>query len=129
MEVAVKTCRTVAITVLVLFGAILSGFWPMDVLAASPDEETPTVQRIVYVLIGVAAVICIAVIFNNDLLTRILGRVGHSSGDRRGPKAGEGAVIHHSSGEADFDGTPGDVSPTTKDTNRDLPYPEKKSAD
>jgi uncharacterized membrane protein YuzA (DUF378 family) len=125
----VRTCRTVAVTVLVLFGAILCGFWPTDVLAASFDEQTPTAQRIVYVLIGVVAVICIALIFNNNLLTRILGRVGHSSGDRRGPKPGEGAVIHHSSGEADFDGTPGDAAPTLKDINSDLPYPEKKSAD
>jgi uncharacterized membrane protein YuzA (DUF378 family) len=122
MEGSVNMCRTVAITVLVFVGAVLSGFWPTDILAATSDEQTPTAQRIVYVLIGIAAVICIAVIFNNDLLTRILGRIGHSSGDRRGPKAGEGAVIHHSSGEADFYGAPGDASPTMKDTNKDLPY-------
>jgi hypothetical protein len=64
-----------------------------------------------------------------DFLTRILGRVGRSSGGERGPEPGDGAVIHHSSGEADFDGLPGNVLPPIKDANRDLPYPPKKSAD
>lgn len=64
-----------------------------------------------------------------DSLTRIFGGVGRSSGKERGPKSGDGAVIHHSSGEADFDGSSGDVPPPVKDANRDLPYPPKKSAD
>jgi hypothetical protein len=64
-----------------------------------------------------------------DFFTGLLGRVGVSSGEERGPKPGEGAVIHHSSGEADFDGFPGDVPPPIKDAERDLPYPTKRTAD
>jgi hypothetical protein len=64
-----------------------------------------------------------------DFFTNILGRVGLSSGEERGPKPGEGAVIHHSSGEADFDGSSGADRRPTKDANRDLPYPPKRSAD
>lgn len=64
-----------------------------------------------------------------DFLTRILGGFGSSSGGERGPEPGDGAVIHHSSGEADFDGLSGDVLPPTKDANRDLPYPPKRSGD
>ena len=60
---------------------------------------------------------------------RIFGWGGRSSGDERGPRPGDGAVIHHSSGEADFDGSSGDVLPPIKDPNRDLPYPPKRSAD
>jgi hypothetical protein len=62
--------------------------------------------------------------------SRLLGRrVGRSSGDDRGPAPGDGAVIHHSSGEADFDGLPGDELPPIKDADRDQPYPPKRSAD
>ena len=64
-----------------------------------------------------------------DFVTRFLGRIGVSSGEERGPKPGQGAVIHHSSGEADFDGFPGDVPPPVKDAERDQPYPPKRSAD
>jgi hypothetical protein len=64
-----------------------------------------------------------------DFFTRIFGWGGRSSGDERGPRPGDGAVIHHSSGEADFDGLSGDVPPPIKDGNRDMPYPPKKSAD
>ncbi len=64
-----------------------------------------------------------------DFFTRIFGWGGRSSGPKRGPKAGDGAVVHHSSGEADFDGLSGDVPPPVKDADRDLPYPAKKSAD
>ena len=64
-----------------------------------------------------------------DFFTRMLGRVGRSSGGERGPEPGDGAVIHHSSGEADFDGLPGDVLPPIKDAERDQPYPSKRSAD
>jgi hypothetical protein len=60
-----------------------------------------------------------------DFFTRIFGWGGRSSGPERGPKAGDGAVVHHSSGEADFNGLSGDVPPPVKDANRDLPYPPK----
>lgn len=62
-------------------------------------------------------------------LRRIFGGMGRSSGPERGPKPGQGRVIHHSSGEADFDGAPGDVPSAAKDPNRDLPYPPKRSAE
>jgi hypothetical protein len=64
-----------------------------------------------------------------DFLARLLGRVGLSSGGERGPEPGDGAVIHHSSGEADFDGLPGDELRPVKDAERDQPYPPKRSAD
>jgi hypothetical protein len=64
-----------------------------------------------------------------NLLTGILARLGHSSGEERGPPPGEGAVIHHSSGEADFDGLGGDELPPVKDPEHDQPYPPKQSAD
>lgn len=64
-----------------------------------------------------------------SFLTRIFGGVGRSSGEERGPEPGQGKVIHHSSGEADFDGLSGDVPPPGKDPNKDLPYPPKRSAD
>lgn len=64
-----------------------------------------------------------------DFLTHVLGRIGRSSGEDRGPAPGDGAVIHHSSGEADFDGLPGNVPPPVKQAERDQPYPAKKSAD
>jgi uncharacterized membrane protein YuzA (DUF378 family) len=108
---------------------ILMGLWQGDSRAAWFGDEMPVVDRIVYVLIGVAVVIAVIAVFNDKLLTRILGRLGHSSGGERGPNPGDGAVIHHSSGEADFDGSPGNALPPNKDANRDLPYPPKKSAD
>ena len=64
-----------------------------------------------------------------NFFTRLFGGVGLSSGEERGPKAGEGAVIHSSSGEADFDGASGDDLPPVKDPNRDQPYPPKRAAD
>jgi hypothetical protein len=62
-------------------------------------------------------------------LSRILGRVGLSSGEERGPEPGDGAVIHHSSGEADFDGLSGNELPPIKDADHDQPYRPKRSAD
>jgi hypothetical protein len=55
--------------------------------------------------------------------------MGADEGDRRGPEPGKGAVIHHSSGEADFDGLPGDALPPRKDPENDLPYPPERAAD
>jgi uncharacterized membrane protein YuzA (DUF378 family) len=120
-------------TVIVLvIAAILVGVSQDLALAALFDDQTSVLDGVVYLLIGLALVIGIIAVFNNDFLTRILGRLGDSSGDERGPKPGDGAVIHHSSGEADFDGSPGNVPPSikdTNDTNRDLPFPPHKSAD
>jgi uncharacterized membrane protein YuzA (DUF378 family) len=128
-----EALRLLLAAAVVIVGAIVVGLWQMDDSRASFGVHSPVLTRIIFVLIGVAAIIAIAVIVLNDVLndvlTRTLGRVGHSSGETRGPRPGEGAVIHHSSGEADFDGTPGEAQSVIKDVNRDLPYPEKKSAD
>jgi uncharacterized membrane protein YuzA (DUF378 family) len=124
-----EALRLLLAAAVVIVGAIVVGLWQMDDSRGSFGVHSPVLTRIIFVLIGVAAIIAIAVIVLNDVLTRTLGRVGHSSGETRGPRPGEGAVIHHSSGEADFDGTPGEAQPAIKDVNRDLPYPEKKSAD
>lgn len=44
----------------------------------------------------------------------LVNGVGWSNRDQRGPRPGDGAVIHFSSGNADFDGLPGDVLPPRK---------------
>ena len=53
--------------------------------------------------------------------------MGRSSAAERGPEPGDGAVIHHSSGEADF-GVPGNDLPPAKKTDSEQPYPPDKSA-
>ena len=55
--------------------------------------------------------------------------MGRSEGNERGPKPGDGAVVHQNSGEADFDGLPGDVLPPKKDAKDDEPAPPGESAD
>ena len=40
---------------------------------------------------------------------------GQSEGKNAGPKLGDGADLYHNSGEADFDGLPGDVLPPRRD--------------
>lgn len=63
-------------------------------------------------------------------LTRLLGLFGRDAGEERGPAPGDGAVIHSSTGEADFDGLPGDVLPPVKDDpDREQLYPPKRTAD
>jgi hypothetical protein len=81
-----------------------------------------------YALIGLGVLIIIIAILNQDRLTRILGRMGRSSGEEEGPEPGDGAVIHNSSGEADFDGSPGDVPPRIKESGRDQAFPPKRAA-
>lgn len=98
-----------------------------DGFAASIGEDTTVLDRVVYVLLAVAIVVAVVSIFYGNALTRFLGRLGISSGDERGPRPGDGAVIHDSSGEADFDGSSGRVPPT--DARRDIPSPPKKSTD
>lgn len=121
-----NTLRSTVIALVIT--AILVGVSQDLALAALFDDQTEVFDIVVYLVVGLALIIGIIAIFNNDFLTRILGRLGDSSGEERGPKPGDGAVIHHSSGEADFDGSPENVSPI-KDTKRDLPYPPHKSAD
>jgi len=59
--------------------------------------------------------------------------MGRSEGSNPGPKPGDGAVVFHSTGEADFDGLPGDELPSREATrrklNEDAPAPPEKSAD
>ena len=102
--------------------------WCGDGRAAWFGDETAGLSRVIYVLVGVALLIVLIAIFNENLFTRILGRLGQSSGEERGPNPGEGAVIHHSSGEADFDGAPEDLPPPRKSA-ADQPYPPRKAAD
>ena len=65
-----------------------------------------------------------------NFLTQFLALFGRSEGGERGPDPGDGAVIHESSGEADFDGLPGNVLPPVKDdSDREQSYPRKRSAD
>jgi hypothetical protein len=99
----------------------------VDGFSASFAENTTVLDRVVYVLLAVALVVAVVFIFYGNVLTRFLGRLGNSLGDERGPKPGDGAVIHNSSGEADFDGSSGTVLP--RDADRDVPYPPKKSTD
>jgi hypothetical protein len=101
--------------------------WQADGIAASLGADTPVLDRVVYVILAVAIVVTVVFIFYGKFFTRFFGRLGNSWGDERGPKPGEGAVIHDSSGEADFDGSSGRVPPT--DAHRDVPYPPKKSTD
>jgi hypothetical protein len=117
--------KALALLVVILLGVGIVGVWQADRVA---DWLAHQSSGVVYVLIGIA-VIASALIFSNNLLTRILGRIGGSSSDERGPQPGDGAVIHHSSGEADFDGLPGDVPPPIKDAHCDQPYPPQRAGD
>ena len=58
---------------------------------------------------------------------------GRAEGRQVGPKPGKGAVLHHSSGEADFDGLPGDELPPREAVKRklkeDAPAPPDRSVD
>ncbi|HYD00796.1 MAG TPA: hypothetical protein VEB22_06165 [Phycisphaerales bacterium] len=64
---------------------------------------------------------------------RYVDDMGGAEGKRLGPRPGEGAVVHSSSGEADFDGLPGDQMPGRQAVKRkldeDAPAPPAKSAD
>jgi hypothetical protein len=49
-----------------------------------------------------------------------LDDMGRDEGRELGPRPGKGAVLHHSSGEADFDGLPGDELPSREAVKRKL---------
>jgi uncharacterized membrane protein YuzA (DUF378 family) len=121
-----KVFRSIA--VVVILGAVLIGLLQMDRVAALFGSQSAVLNHIIYALIGLALVIVVIASLNNDLLTNILGRIGRSSGTERGAEPGDGAVIHNSSGEADFDGLPGDVLPPIRDSERDQPSPSKRSS-
>lgn len=59
--------------------------------------------------------------------------MGRDEGKHLGPKPGKGAVVYHSTGEADFDGLPGDQLPPREAVKRKLkenaPAPPELSAD
>ena len=104
---------------------ILVLLWQVDGFAASLREDTAVLDRVVYVILAVAIVCAVVFIFFGNVLTSFLGRLGNSSADERGPKAGDGAVIHDSSGEADFNGSSGTVP--TRDADRDFSSRPRKS--
>jgi hypothetical protein len=56
-------------------------------------------------------------------------QMGRDEGPNLGPEPGKGAVIHHASGEADFDGLSGDELPPRKNVEQNQPFPPEKSAD
>jgi hypothetical protein len=60
-------------------------------------------------------------------------QMGRDEGGKLGPEPGKGAVVHESSGEADFDGLPGDVLPPTESVKKKLaeesPAPPRKDGD
>ena len=62
-----------------------------------------------------------------------LDDLGRDEGYELGPRPGKGAVVHHCSGEADFDGLPDDVLPPREAVKRKLkegaPAPPPRSAD
>jgi hypothetical protein len=62
-----------------------------------------------------------------------LDDMGRAEGRHLGPESGKGAVLHYSSGEADFDGLPGDELPpreaVKRKLNEDAPAPPERSAD
>jgi hypothetical protein len=62
-------------------------------------------------------------------LAQLFGWGDRGEGREQGPQPGDGGVVHHSSGEGDFDGLPGNVAPPIKDNKNDLPYRNKRSAD
>jgi len=64
-----------------------------------------------------------------EKLKHAFADIGRSEGARPGPEPGEGAVVHHSSGKADFDGLPGDALPPRKTNPEDQVAPQERSAD
>lgn len=55
--------------------------------------------------------------------------LGRDEGDELGPEPGKGAVIHSSTGEADFDGLPGDALPPKRDVPKGQPFPPERAGD
>lgn len=117
------TCRTVSDT-LALF--ILDGI-RLAVYHREPSDVGPVSQLILANQVSRFRGRITMKIFH--FLARLFGLGDRGEGREPGPRAGDGAVVHHSSGEADFDGLSGNVPPPIKDTKNDLPYPNKRSAD
>lgn len=58
-----------------------------------------------------------------------LDELGREEGSALGPEPGKGAVIHSSTGEADFDGRPGDALPPKRELQKDQPFPPESASD
>ena len=104
---------------------LLSGVAHSGVIAAGPGEGASELPWLIYMAVGVAVVVGIIALLKYGRRAGLSG----SSGDDRGPRPGTGAVVHHLSGEADFDGSSGATLHPKKDPILDLPYPPEKSAD
>ena len=98
--------------------------WAGSVLAATEDGGTSGIPTTIYIVIGIAVAVGVIAI-----LMRFRRGLGRDEGIPRGPRAGDGAAVHHQSGEIDFDGSGGAALSKRKDPERDLPYPPERAAD
>jgi uncharacterized membrane protein YuzA (DUF378 family) len=121
-----KIIRIAAISVIIL--AALS--WGFLALFHS-EEVAQSLGGNIFIIGAIAVVVCLAILAlgGTSGVSTLLGRLGGSSGPGRGPAPGDGSVIHHSSGEADFDGSSGDAMPPVKSSERNQPYPRDRRAD
>jgi hypothetical protein len=121
-----KIVRSAAVIVIML--GVVS--WGLSAIL-SIDGMSFLSGRMVYFVGGFAVVVCLAIfaLGGTHGISDMLGRLGGSSGDNRGPAPGDGAVIHHSSGESDFDGLSGNALPPVKSGERNQPYAPSRSAD
>ena len=121
-----RILRTAAVIV-ILIGVISWGLSAFLITQGMPFSS----GRMVYIFGGLAVIICVAILAfgGTDGLSEMLSRLGRSSGDSHGPAPGDGAVMHHSSGESDFDGLSGDALPPVKSGEGNPPYPPNRRAD
>jgi len=121
-----KILRIAGICV-IIFAALSWGF-----LALFHSEDVAnSLGGSIFIIGAIAVVVCLAILALGGTtgVSALLGRLGGSSGAGRGPAPGDGAVIHHSSGEADFDGVSGDAMPPVKTSEGNQPYPPDRRAD
>ena len=95
-----------------------------------PERHGPCCPALSWIALGATFSLLVARLDGACLVNNVLGLFGRSEEGERGPDPGDGAVIHDSSGEADFDGLSGNVLPPIKDDpDREQIKPRKRSAD